>query len=482
MQFLELLILIMLPFTGAIFLLLISGDENRVKVNSFYVGLLISVSTFITSIYLCGKIYISGSNLETVSVYSLKAFNISLKFGMNLLTVIFTNVITFLTILSIFLSKKSVKNHTREYIFLILILEFFSLSVVCARDLFVFFISFFSISFVLFFQISFWGIEKRVNTANKFIIYSLFGNAYLLIAFFIIYQQYGSSDFSVLENIMFSQTTKNLLLFLLIGSIFFFSPIFPVHLGLIDCFTEAPSPTRILISGIYTKLMLYFLFQLGIHLIGEELLNFSSYMTAILSISILVCSLLSLTNRDIRRFTGYLHLIQNSIVLIGFFCLTVEGFKGSLFLFVSQAISMSIFLIAMGAYYDKFGYNFSEINLLKKYPILSSLIFLSGLNLIGFPPLPNFLGQFLILQSCYRSHPVIVFFVFVSIMLLFVSFYRIFSPVLLGKENSTEKEEDDLNCYEKFISMAIIGGIAFLTINPECLFCLIRHVVLPFFE
>ncbi|MCQ2965370.1 MAG: hypothetical protein MJ250_01350 [Alphaproteobacteria bacterium] len=334
----------------------------------------------------------------------------------------------------------------------------------------------------MFFQISFWGIEKRVNTANKFILYSLLGNACLLTAFFIIYQHLGSLDFDVLKNALLPKIPRNIVLILFVGAAFFFFPVFPVHFGLMDCFTEAPSPTRILISGGYTKLMLYFFIQVGISIIGDDFIQSSNVLINVLCISMFFASVIALNNKDIRRFTGTLHLVQNTMILIGFFCLTMESIKGSLFFVLSQAISMPIFLIAMGAYYEKFGYSFSETNLLKKYPVLSSLIFLSGLNLLGFPPLPNFLGQFLIVQACFKVHPVSAFFIYLSIIFLLVSFYKIFAPVLLGKEQKSIEVEENLNLYEKIASMIVICGIIYLTINPECFFCIIRRVVDPLFE
>lgn len=482
MQFLELPILIMLPFVGAFFLLLVNGDENRIKENSYYVGTLISISTFFASIYLCRKTYLLKDDINLFSVYSLKSFNISLKLGMNLLTSIFTNIISFLTVLSVFLSKKSIKSHIREYIFLILLLEFSFFCCFCTRDIFVFFIFFFCVSFILFFQISFWGIEKRVNTANKFILYSLLGNVCLLTAFFIIYQHLGASDFDTLKKALLPEMSRKLILILFVGAAFFFFPVFPVHLGLMDCFTEAPSPTRILISGGYTKLMLYFFIQVGIPIIGNDFINYGDFLINILCISMFLASIMTLNNKDIRKFTGSLHLVQNTLLMIGFVCLTMESLKGCLYFVFSQAISMPIFLIAMGAYYEKFGYSFSETNLLKKYPVLSSLIFLSGLNLLGFPPLPNFLGQFLILQSCFKEHPVTSFFTYMSIMFLFVSFYKIFAPILLEKEKKLEEDGEDLNLYERVSSLAVISGIIYLTINPECFFCLIRRVIDPLFE
>ena len=131
-----------MPLLGALFLLFIRGDEQRTAGNAYAVSMLISGCTFLTALIAWAFFGAHKTDVFSAVFVNMPTFKVSMRVGMDALTLFFVLLISFLTLLSVFISRKNVKTKVREYMFLTLIAESFLLTAVCARDLFLFYAAF----------------------------------------------------------------------------------------------------------------------------------------------------------------------------------------------------------------------------------------------------------------------------------------------------------------------------------------------------
>ena len=98
--------------------------------------------------------------------------------GLSLPMVILT---TFLGFVAVLVSWK-IKIRTREYFFWLLLLETGILGVFLSLDFLLFFL-FWEVELIpMYMLITIWGGGRRVYSATKFVIYTLFGSAFILLA------------------------------------------------------------------------------------------------------------------------------------------------------------------------------------------------------------------------------------------------------------------------------------------------------------
>ena len=153
------------------------------------------------------------------------------------------------------------KRQARGYHAWLLILEFAVLGVFMAQDWSLFFM-FWELTLIpLFFLIDLWGGEKRHTASLSFVLYTMGGSIFILIALIIAYRLTPAHSFAMTA-IAEAATAlpRREQIWLLLAFLIGFGvkmPIFPLHGWLPLAHVEAPSPVSILLSGILLKMGAY---------------------------------------------------------------------------------------------------------------------------------------------------------------------------------------------------------------------------------
>ncbi|MBI4465593.1 MAG: NADH-quinone oxidoreductase subunit M [Acidobacteria bacterium] len=165
-------------------------------------------------------------------------------------------LITFLSVLCVLISWRSVEQHTKEFFFFLLLLESGTIGVFVSVDLFLFYV-FWEVSLVpMYFLIGIWGHERRIYAAVKFFLFTLFGSVLMLVGILWLYNLFGSFDYAVILRQMASgaqslSPTQQLWLFLAFFAAFAIKvPLFPLHTWLPDAHVEAPSAGSVMLAGV----------------------------------------------------------------------------------------------------------------------------------------------------------------------------------------------------------------------------------------
>jgi peptidoglycan biosynthesis protein MviN/MurJ (putative lipid II flippase) len=165
------------------------------------------------------------------------------------------------------LASHNIKERTKSYYILILILETAMLGVFMARDWSLFYVFWESTLIPLFFLIDRWGGKGHQAASLNFVLYTMGGSVFMLISLLVLFDSTPGHSFAMDDMMAGAQNLPvqtQILIFL--GFLIGFGvkmPIFPMHGWLPLAHVEAPSPVSILLSGILLKMGSYGLIHIA---------------------------------------------------------------------------------------------------------------------------------------------------------------------------------------------------------------------------
>ena len=174
--------------------------------------------------------------------------------------ILLTTLMTFVSLLS---SYKYIKDHVKEFVILMLVLETFMLGTFASLDVLLFYLFWEFMLIPMYFIIGMWGSGRRIYSAVKFVLYTLAGSLIMLfglITIFILhYNQTGNFTFNLLK--LYNTNIPLTLQIVLFSAIFLgFAvkvPVFPFHTWLPDAHTEAPTAGSVILAGVLLKFGVY---------------------------------------------------------------------------------------------------------------------------------------------------------------------------------------------------------------------------------
>ena len=461
-------VVVFLPLLGALFVLFVRGDEKIVSKNSRHVSLLITVCTFVLSL---SSVLWSKDMSDTYLMQS------GWRISIDALSMIFVLLISFLTIPAVCVVRQHVSFCVREFCFLILASESFMLQAVCSENILRFFVFWEATVVPLFLMVAVWGVEKRIFTAYKFCFSDMLGSVFLLPALFILSQKTGTGNFAEIAKIRLSGTEETVLLSCFIAALAFKAPLFPFHAWLSDAQTEAPVPTGILLCGVFSKLVFYVFLRLLFPLMQTSLEKAAPVLLGWAVFSAVYGALITLKQTEIKKIAGFAHLAQVGFLAAGLFCLTPNALKGMLFLCVAQGMAFTAYLMSGGALYERFrtAKIKNPTGLMMLFPYLGATFFLACLAILAVPPLMPFTGQLLIFNSMFARSRTAVFFLLLSVVLLYAAFFKLFTRLLFGEPQERSPMLADMSWREKIMTVFFGGMFLLLSIMPYLVFGLVQE-------
>ncbi|MEX1147616.1 MAG: proton-conducting transporter membrane subunit, partial [Sphingomonadales bacterium] len=183
-----------LPLVGALFILLIRGDEDIINRNARQVALWTSVITFVLSLSLWFGFDRSTAEFQFVENAAWLGGAINYHMGVDGISVLFILLTTLLMPICILASWESIQTRVREYMVAFLLLETLMIGVFCALDLVLFYLFFEGGLIPMFLIIGVWGGARKIYAAFKFFLFTLLGSVLMLVAMIYMYLQAGTTD------------------------------------------------------------------------------------------------------------------------------------------------------------------------------------------------------------------------------------------------------------------------------------------------
>ncbi|MBA7623619.1 NAD(P)H-quinone oxidoreductase chain 4 1 [subsurface metagenome] len=400
--------IIFLPVAGSILIMLIPAlSERAVK----YTAAIFTFISFALSLVLFinfDRSLADGVIQFTEKVSWIPALNAFYHLGVDGLSLPLVVLTAFLGFLCVLISW-TVHLRTREYFAWLLLLETSILGVFCSLDLLLFFI-FWEIEIIpMYFLISIWGSGRKEYSATKYVLYTLFGSAFMLAGILSVYFTTGS--LSMLDIVNGGMESARVVIpaaamfFLLFTGFAVKLPVFPVHTWLPDAHTDAPTAGSVMLAGALIKMGGYGMIRLCVSMFPEVAKDYAPMLLTLAVISVLYGAALTLRQNDLKRMIAYSSVSHMGFVLLGIFALSKLSITGAALQMVSHGLLTGLMFALAGLVIHNVGErDLRKLGgLVRQMPIITVVFSIAGLGSLGLPTTSGFAAEFLIFVGSFSS-------------------------------------------------------------------------------
>jgi len=404
-------LVLFLPLFGFL-LLLLTPKDNPVVLR--WTALAISLVVFAVSLGLLAPYWFAYPTGYTFQTY--KAWinfpPIHYHVGLDGLSLWLVLLTTFLTPIAVAISWKYIEHRVKEYFAFLILLEFGLIGVFISIDLFLFYV-FWEVALVpMYFLIGIWGHDRRIYATVKFFLYTMTGSVLMLGAIVYIYNQTGTFDYAVLQNLSAAghfglSAREEMLLFLAFFVAFAVKvPLFPLHTWLPDAHVEAPTAGSVMLASVMLKMGTYGLLRFCVPLFPNAAHQSAPWVNALAITGIIFGALVALVQPNMKKLVAYSSVSHLGFVVLGIFSFTQQGLDGAVFQMLAHGISTGALFILVGYLYER--RHSLEISayggVSTPAPNLAAVFLITTLASIGLPLLSNFVGEYLVLQGAATAN------------------------------------------------------------------------------
>ncbi|MCW5981525.1 MAG: NADH-quinone oxidoreductase subunit M [Bryobacteraceae bacterium] len=329
--------------------------------------------------------------------------------GFGLLLVVLTGLLSFLSILS---SWNAITVRLKEYYAHFLLLEFACMGVFMALDFFLFFVFWELVLVPMYFIIAIWGGPRRVYSAIKFVIFTLFGSILMLLGILTLYYQHYR-QFQVLTfdiNDLIRTSVPPEMQWWIFWALFIgFAvkvPMFPLHTWLPDAHTEAPTAGSVILASVLLKMGTYGLIRFSLPLLPDAAKDPTvvSVVAALSIIAIVYGALVCLMQKDWKKLVAYSSVSHMGFCTLGIIAMNPAGLSGSILQQINHGISTGMLFLIVGVVYERRHTRMiaEYSGLLRAMPVLTIVFLITAMSSMGLPPLNGFIGEITILRGAYE--------------------------------------------------------------------------------
>jgi NADH-quinone oxidoreductase subunit M len=367
----------------------------------------------------------------------------------------------------------------RLYYALILLLEAGVLGVFLARDWSLFYV-FWELTLIpLFFLIERMGGARRQRAALNFVLYTLGGSVFMLVALLLLYDAAPGHSFAMADMAAGGRSlppATQILIFagLLLG----FGvkmPVFPLHGWLPLAHVEAPSPVSILLSGVLLKMGAYGLLRAADTLPAAFVA--AQPLLAVLAIATIVYgAVLAWRQTDLKAMVAYSSVSHMGVVLLGIAALNLAGLSGAGFLMFAHGLAAGLLFLLVGLLYEQtherelaaYG---SLLGVAPRFAFFLAFAFLAA---VGLPGSAGFIAELHVLVGGYARWGGWV--VVLTLALLIGAAYalRVVGRLCSGVARAQTGHFPDLAGGELLAAGGLAGGLLFLGIHPAPLLAVLE--------
>jgi NADH-quinone oxidoreductase subunit M len=475
-----------LPLAGALLVMLVPREEERVARG---LGLGTSIVTFVVSLALWTGFDTTNPSFQfVVDKEWISSFGIHYKVGIDGISLWLVLLTTFLTPIVLLSAATAITKKVKEFVITFLILETGMLGTFVAIDLFLFYVMWEVMLIPMYFIIGVWGGDRRVYASIKFVIYTMVGSLLMLVAIFYLYvkqRQAGGTftfDLLAMQQLQLPQTAQ-LWCFAAFALAFAIKvPLWPLHTWLPDAHVEAPTAGSVILAGVLLKFGVYGLIRFAVPLFPYAAHTLGPYLFILAVIGIVYGAIVSYAQDDVKKLVAYSSVSHLAFCVLGIFALNVPGIEGALYAALSHGLTTSGLFLAIGVLYERrHTRRLSDFGgLWARMPVFGAMFMVITLGSAAVPGLSGFVGEFLSLLGAYDAgrgfqgvpymkYPQAFTAVAASaVILTAVYLLWMFQKVMFGPlTNPRNKNLRDLSMREILVFVPIVIGIFFMGLYPK---------------
>jgi NADH-quinone oxidoreductase subunit M len=263
----------------------------------------------------------------------------------------------------------------------------------------------------MYFLIGVWGgSERRSYAATKFILYTLLGSAFMLVAFLGIYFGSATHTFDMVTLALrrgsgMSHGLQDAVFAALLVGFGIKAPMWPLHTWLPDAHTEAPTIGSVLLAGVLLKMGTYGFVRIALSDVPGGAHDFAPYLGGLAATGIVYGSLVCLAQRELKRLIAFSSVGHMGFVLLGIATLTPTGINAALYGNIAHGLITGLLFFLVGSLKDRYHTDaIREIGggMLVKLPYVGGLLGFAAIASLGLPGLAGFWGEMLSMLAAFR--------------------------------------------------------------------------------
>jgi len=372
----------------------------------------------------------------------------------------------------------------KEYFAWLLLLEMSLLGVFTALDFLLFFI-FWEIELIpMYFLISIWGTGRKVYSAWKYVFFTFFGSAFMLVGLLVLGFAADTFDLRVLSQMEIRDALlpTQVLFFLLIFGFAIKLPVFPFHTWLPDAHTDAPTAVSVMLAGVLLKMGGYGMLRICLSILPDVARDASVWLAVFGVVNILYGAMVTLVQTDLKRLIAYSSISHMGYVLLGLSALGQVGLTGAGMQMFTHGLITGLLFVVVGMVYDRaHTRQIGELSgLAHQMPMIAVVMVIAGLASLGLPSTAGFVSEMMVFLGTFDKHGALTILGVIGILLTAGYILWMIQRVFLGERLPRWEGLGDATAWwERAVLVSMVAVIFLIGIYPAVLADVIEAGVEP---
>ncbi|MGK7313504.1 MAG: complex I subunit 4 family protein [Candidatus Longimicrobiales bacterium M2_2A_002] len=379
------------------------------------------------------------------------------------------------------------KGRAHEYFAWLLFLEFASLGVFVALDLFLFYV-FFDLTLVgMYFLIAVWGHGDAKRAALKFFLYTLTGTLVMLLAILGLVLSTDPLTFDIptliATNPLAGEGLRATLVFL--GFAFGLgvkTPLVPVHTWLPPAHVDAPAPASTILAGVLLKLGTYAYIRILLQIMPDTFARFALPVAIVAVVSIVYGALVAMGQDHLKRRIAYTSVNHMGYAILGIAVAAAAtgaghadaqrlALTGAVVEMVAHGlITGALFLVSGSIYARARDYDLASFGgLAERSPRLAGATILAAFASLGLPGLAGFVAEFQIFAGTFAVYPWLAAIGLVGVVVTAALFLQMLQRLFFGELPPRWEGWRDLVGVETAVLVVILAPVVAIGVLPKWL-------------
>jgi len=342
-------VLVFLPLVVAVLIILLARDSAVLSRNLALGG---AGLTALVALFLVARFNVDGRGYQfSEHVPWLPQIGASYHIGMDGVSLLLVVLTVIVTLVALLMSRESVTERVPLYMALIMLLETGLLGVYLALDLVLFYLFWEAVLIPLYLLIGMWGGRRRTYAAFKYVLYTMVGSMLMLAGVVGLYVSSPAHTFDI-PALTAAPTPPLLQMPLLIAFGLAFAikaSLWPFHSWVPDVYTEAATPTTIVLAGAVSKMGVYGFLRIALPMFPVATRTVAAVGATLAVIGILYGALLALAQWDAKRLVACSSISHMGFILLGVFALNMQGLLGATLQMVNHGVIIAALFAIVAA-------------------------------------------------------------------------------------------------------------------------------------